>query len=354
MQVQRGDKEERPLSPFLYGVGLMLTYRCNVACAHCLVQASPHRKEWMKEEDAKTWLKELRSYRNGHIKLIAITGGEPFFDFPLLQSISSYAQELGFIVTVVSNAFWASSEEKALQVLQELPSIDVLAVSTDQYHLPFIPIENICNAVKAAQQIGLHIEVSLATENKKSIEYKKLLEKVHSFIPKEHVNEVITIPVGRAASEIEMDKWNITSKALNVPCRMASFPVILPSGRISPCVGPLMTLPGDHALMLGNLCEESVKDIFDRAEKNILLQTIRTIGFAGLSLLLEKYDYKDKLPKSIVSGSICDFCYKMVSNPELTAILQELIPKEKSIEYYVTLLRAQYYGENASKFSQKR
>lgn len=327
----------------------MLTYRCNVSCAHCLVQASPHRKEWMKEEDVKTWLKELREYRNGHIELIAITGGEPFYDFALLQSVSSYAHELGFIVTVVSNAFWASSEEKALEVLQKLPSIDVLAVSTDQYHLPFIPIEYIRNAVKAAQQIDLHIEVSLATENKESIEYKKLLEEVYSFISKENVNEAITIPVGRAASEIRMDNWDTTSEVLNVPCRMASFPVILPSGKISPCVGPLMTLSEDHALMLGNLRKESVKDIFDRAEKNILLQTIRTIGFAGISLLFEKHGYKEKLPQRIVSGSICDFCYKMISNPQLTEILQELIPKEKSIEYYATLLRAQYYGEKPSK-----
>lgn len=339
-------KDSQSLNPlFLKSVGLMLTYRCNVACAHCLVQASPHRKEWMKEEDAKAWLNELKKYRSGHVELIAITGGEPFFDFSLLKTVSSYAHKLGFLVTVVSNAFWASSEKKALQILQNLSEIDVLAVSTDQYHLPFIPLENIRNAVEAAQQTGLHIEVSLATENKESEEHRNLLDKVYSFIPKENVNEVITIPVGRASTEIGADKWGLTTDVLNVPCRMASYPVILPSGRINACVGPLMTLSGDHALMLGNLRKESVKEIFDRAEKNILLQVIRTIGFAGISLLLKKYGYGHMLPQSQVSGSICDFCYRMISNPEIVGILQELIPKEKSIENYVTLLRAQYYGE---------
>ena len=91
--------------PFLSNFGLMLTYKCTVACPHCIVNAGPHRKEEMHAEDAMRWLDEIKACSEGKPfpTGISMTGGEPFYNIGLLKQITDYAGKLGFIVSVVTN-----------------------------------------------------------------------------------------------------------------------------------------------------------------------------------------------------------------------------------------------------------
>ncbi len=77
-----------PELPFLSNIGLMVTYRCSVACPHCVVDAGPHRTEEMSLEDACAWIDQASRYRRHSIKGLALTGGEPFFNLPKLQSLT--------------------------------------------------------------------------------------------------------------------------------------------------------------------------------------------------------------------------------------------------------------------------
>lgn len=52
----------------------MLTYKCTIACPHCIVEAGPHRKEEMRLDEALDWIKQAKAYRNGHIIGLALTG----------------------------------------------------------------------------------------------------------------------------------------------------------------------------------------------------------------------------------------------------------------------------------------
>jgi len=48
---------------FLSTVGLMMTYRCQVACPHCVVEAGPHRTEEVDLAEAKDWAEQIAGYR---------------------------------------------------------------------------------------------------------------------------------------------------------------------------------------------------------------------------------------------------------------------------------------------------
>src|SRR3989304_3016846 len=120
--------------PFLSNIGFMLTYRCSIACPHCIVEAGPHRKEEMRLEQAFDWLKQASGYQNGFIQGLALTGGEPFFNLDHLKQLSTYGREMGFAISAVTNAFWATSKEKAIELLAQVPSIHMLSISTDVYH----------------------------------------------------------------------------------------------------------------------------------------------------------------------------------------------------------------------------
>ena len=127
--------------PFLSNFGLMLTYRCTAACPRCVVEAGPHRTEEMRLDQATDWIRQARTYRDGHVVGLALTGGEPFYILDKLTRVVELARAEGFLISVVTNAYWAASEEAALDVLGGLPAIQMVSISTDAYHLKAIPFQ---------------------------------------------------------------------------------------------------------------------------------------------------------------------------------------------------------------------
>ena len=73
--------------PFLKSIGLAMTFRCPISCAHCIVRAGPQREEEMSLEEAFEWIRQIACYRNGHIKMLSLTGGEPFHDLNRLEKL---------------------------------------------------------------------------------------------------------------------------------------------------------------------------------------------------------------------------------------------------------------------------
>ena len=74
--------------------GLILSYKCNVACKHCMYACSPKWKaDWITVGDAEKTLARLSSMietspyevdRIGVNTGLHLTGGEPFFSFNFL------------------------------------------------------------------------------------------------------------------------------------------------------------------------------------------------------------------------------------------------------------------------------
>lgn len=133
----------------------MQTFRCPIACPHCLIDAGPHRTEEMCYENSIGWIDQAKNYRGGYIQGLALTGGEPFYILDILKKVSNHGKDLRFTVSAVTSAFWATSIKKAIKVLKNLPAIRLLCISTDQYHQKFIPFENIYNVAYEAEQLNI-------------------------------------------------------------------------------------------------------------------------------------------------------------------------------------------------------
>ena len=74
-------------------------YRCNMACKHCHVQASPDRQEMM---DSSTMGEVLRVLRENKIKTLDITGGAPELN-PGFRHLVEQAKQSGCHVIARSN-----------------------------------------------------------------------------------------------------------------------------------------------------------------------------------------------------------------------------------------------------------
>jgi hypothetical protein len=53
-----------------------MTFKCQVACPHCIIEAGPQRSEEMTLTDTFNWIRQIAAYRQGHIRSLALTGGE--------------------------------------------------------------------------------------------------------------------------------------------------------------------------------------------------------------------------------------------------------------------------------------
>ena len=332
--------------PFLGNIGLMLTYRCTTACPHCVVEAGPHRREELGLDHSLALIGEARDYRSGHITGLALTGGEPFYNLDHLARISGYGLRLGFVVSVVTNAFWATSRRSALEALKKVPAIRLISISTDVYHQKAIPFEHVKNATWAARELDRLYSIAVCTDNEEDEQYQSILADLEEIGEAGNLRKSITFPVGRARRTARHFKYRTSSRPTVSACPMASTPVIFPGGKVNACIGPVLTLSSSHPLNLGNVHEEPLSAILDRAEMNPILHIIRVWGPHRLVALLEQHGLGDLLPRKYLWDCSCDVCYKLFADARIVEALHDILQGEE-MRHTIAYARIYYLNESA-------
>ncbi len=138
----------------LTGLHLLLTYECNLECDHCFVWGSPLQKGTMTLRHIRHILQEAKAL--GSVKNIYFEGGEPFLYYPIMLRGIQEAAGMGFKVGIVSNPYWATSEEDAIEWLTPVSGIiHDLSVSTDLYHSNEELSQQARNALAAAEKLDI-------------------------------------------------------------------------------------------------------------------------------------------------------------------------------------------------------
>jgi hypothetical protein len=130
---------------------------CNLECDHCFVYGAPSAKGTFTLKQIRDVLDEASKI--GTIEWIYFEGGEPFLFYPVMVEGVKVASSMGFKVGLVTNAYYATSEEDAelwLKPLCEM-GISALSVSDDLFHSE----EEKDNAAKrlsaAAKRLGMPV-----------------------------------------------------------------------------------------------------------------------------------------------------------------------------------------------------
>jgi MoaA/NifB/PqqE/SkfB family radical SAM enzyme len=315
--------------PFMRNVGLLITYHCQASCAHCILRAGPDRHEEVSMIDARNWIRQIAEYRNRYVYILSLTGGEPFSNLKLLRDVMECAAENRLYTSVITNAFWATERKKAKQILQSLPEICFLSISTDLYHQKFVSFDNVRNAVWAAQECDIPFYISVVADNMEDPDYKRVIKELMKLTEPENIHTGITFPVGRAADIKDELRYSLSSEPCPEVCTAASSPCIFPDGRVYGCIGPLLELGKQQPLYIGNLREHSVAEIFDRSETNAILHALRLWGPARLISWLREAGMGDHLPHVYVAGSSCQACYSMLSDPAVREWMRKLEQDEE-------------------------
>ena len=147
----------------LSGLHLLLTYQCTFECEHCFVWGSPWQTGTLTLENIRHIVREAQAL--GTITSMYFEGGEPFLYYATLLAGVRLAKAAGFEVGIVSNSYWATSVEDAVEWLRPFAGlIDDLSVSSDLFHYDEMLSRQARNASTAAGQLGIPIgTISIAS-----------------------------------------------------------------------------------------------------------------------------------------------------------------------------------------------
>lgn len=142
----------------LSGLHLLLTYQCTNECDHCFVWGSPRQRGTMTLGNIQQVLQQATDL--GTVESIYFEGGEPFLYYAVLLEGVRLAARQGFRVGIVSNGYWATDVEDALEWLRPFAGlIQDLSVSSDLYHWDEDLSRQARNARAAAESLDIPIGV---------------------------------------------------------------------------------------------------------------------------------------------------------------------------------------------------
>jgi MoaA/NifB/PqqE/SkfB family radical SAM enzyme len=147
--------------------GLLLSYKCNSECKHCMYGCSPRWKaDWIRIDDAEKVLTQLskafkKNYHGGYSLLgvnlgLHFTGGEPFLNFKLLLDLVKRAHMIGFPSTFVeTNCFWSVNNEVTEQKLSQLKEagLNGILVSVNPFILEYVPFERTLRTLRVSEKV---------------------------------------------------------------------------------------------------------------------------------------------------------------------------------------------------------
>lgn len=310
-------------------IAVELSRRCNVKCPHCLTGANPRVKERLSYPQIGNYLNQIKVISNG----VSFSGGEPFVFLDRLKFAIQEATRLGLKKAIVTNAFWADSQEKAEYILNDIGDsgkIEWMNISTDIFHEHFTPFSNVVNAVSACKRLGIDVKIRIfhvgfnkqAQHRAISLIRRRLKEAGEKNI------EIYSQPLV-AFDGMRIDKRQIGmrySSRLPVKnsCTALRTIFIAYSGDVYPCCGGIIRARYQKAVILGNINERPLKGILNEAKKSFLPNFLLRFGPQGLIRLLRTtkgHDFTKSLLHNIQSNDACHLCTRLFSFSEIVSLI---------------------------------
>ncbi len=325
-------------------IGLFLTRRCPLRCAHCIVSSHPAYDD----PDEGSVLRIVRDLAaDGRLKHVSITGGEPFLRLDLLAKCISRLHAAGKRLSVVTSAHWAATIPRAQEVLEHaIGGVHGVKVwlSLDPHHREFLPARNYHNAIDAAYALGLEVGIKAVY----TVDPDEGTRFVRETIPAEclaKVREIYLQPLfvlGRAqglAQDLGRDSGlpeGVCGKCV---------PHINEDGQAVACCGVFDTKK-ENPLYLGDAGRDDLGALLDKSDRDWLIQAVRTLGPARMARLIADDASEPQTEERYLPHDICSLCDRIMSSPERVSALRARLARDSDLRRKIALLRFAFYGEH--------
>ena len=136
-------------------VHFILTYMCTLECEHCFVCGSPAAEGTFTASQIRSILDQAKKI--GTIDTVYFEGGEPFLFYPVLLEGIRLVRSRGLSVGIVTNGYFATSDENARCFLEPIKKLGIadFSVSDDVFHYENRKENAARRATETAQRLGL-------------------------------------------------------------------------------------------------------------------------------------------------------------------------------------------------------
>jgi MoaA/NifB/PqqE/SkfB family radical SAM enzyme len=328
-------------------VTILPTNKCTAACRHCSMNSGPDRSDTLSWTQLENILTQL--FAETRLSVVVFSGGESTLLGEDLLKALRLCKQNGVLTRLVTNAFWATSEEAALAKLTELrqAGLDELNISTDDYHLPYISLQrvrwafeaarkldfmsiSICNAYgpeswltpeRLNQEFGGGKDLAMRFDaNGRSMQHQRregetlvLLSNGTSMqlgrgingLRESEVQQTPNQELTKLAEEIGGCPWAIRSASVSS------------KGHFVACCG--FEVEDNPILDYGDLKEHSLKELIDRADNDLITNMIAILGPVKLKEMLEEICPDEvSFPRRSYRGycEVCEDLTKIAKNRE--------------------------------------
>ncbi len=308
------------------------TYQCNLSCPHCCVPI-----EWTDRLDTGVALRFMEEAHQYGIRILGLTGGEPFLYPEFMLAICRRAAQLGFrFDKIMTNGVWFQSRTHLEQVLQELADTGFdgkLGLSVDKFHGPASRVASAPGAAtEALEEFCVVARQVFGRDNIISISYASRapdqgLEPVHALAQKLGgvvewsdllhryllVTPDLTItlnwnhlaPVERA--ERFTGAWDGVWFQEDYCEGPGQALIVNPRGEVKPCCGFASDL---DQLTIGNIYQHNVEEIVRRARRH---PYVGKVFREGLSSIRDEILARDPDAMPGATSNHCYFCWYVLT-----------------------------------------
>ncbi|HZP11318.1 MAG TPA: radical SAM protein [Nevskiaceae bacterium] len=300
-------------------LALLITAHCNAGCTHCSTSCGPHRSEHLSREQIFRLIDEAAEL-NGSEKLrVLLSGGEPFLAFDLLLDVVRHARDKRAIVTCVTNAYWATSIEKARDLLRQLKAAGLrsFAISTSRFHQQFIKRQRVERALQASRDVGLRCTLKYVRVRDDSLDERGVRSWATS-AGAHDVQDFPLLPHLRAGASAPESSYIRDAGVPTGTCPGAIL-TVREDGRAFTCCTPgaFTTL-----LQVGHATRDSLRDVNARFHVGGVQQILRRKGPGEFLEAIRARAQAHRLRSSY--ASVCDLCTHIAADPVLGAIATEV------------------------------
>lgn len=324
---------------------ILTTSKCTAACRHCCMNSGPDREETLSWEQLEGVLKQAMAELQ--LGVVIFAGGEPMLLGQTLYKAIKLLSDAGVGTRLVTNAYWATSPRVAMMKLKELRAAGLmeLNISTDDYHQPFIKLQQVRYAYEAALELDFTAVVlancggpeSELTPEKLKAEFGHYKPMRMRFNENGDANQhtiqkgeqLIVLSnaylqrLGRGVKEIRESELPGAAKTAQELDEMAEVvggcpwairsAAISPKGHLLSCCG--FEVEDNPILDYGDLAKESLHDLLDKADNDLLSNMIGLLGPVKLMRMLQQR-CPDEVSFPHTYRSYCEACHDLVMIPK--------------------------------------
>jgi len=254
----------------------------------------------MRHDKAKELIAELAEAGVGGISFSA---GEPMLYPREIGELVKLCRQVDIYTRIVTNSFWAKTPESGDRFVAELQGngLSQLRLSYSRWHQKHVNRNNVLNAARSCQKIGLDYFISFVTDfSEEDDQYERFL--------RDHGLTFFPEPIiygGRAES---FKRRSILTDYQANCCDMN--PYLAPELDMYACCDAGSHFTATNFFYLGNLQDQTVEQLFAKSETDRLHNLIRTMGITNIA------SFTGMKGRDIITYSKCELCRKLFNSPE--------------------------------------